>query len=138
MPRTRLCCIFCPLVGLALALLYLFLTASPNSAQAPAAKPVSFINDIAPLLKENCFACHDSKKRKGKLDMTTYESFRKGGTNDDPVDTAKPDESRILQLLKATGRERMPPRDAGEALSREKIDLVSRWIREGAKLDAAL
>jgi WD40 repeat protein len=125
-------------MGLALALLYLLLAAPPASAQAPAGKPVSFINDIAPLLKENCFACHDSKKRKGKLDMTTYESFRKGGTNDDPVDTAKPDESRILQLLRATGKERMPPRDAGEALAKEKIDLISRWIKEGAKLDAGI
>ena len=26
-------------------------------------KPVSFINDVAPILKENCFACHDARRR---------------------------------------------------------------------------
>ena len=25
--------------------------------------------------------CHDAKKRKGKLDMTSYEALRKGGFN---------------------------------------------------------
>jgi hypothetical protein len=126
------------LIGLTLALLYLLLAAPPAGAQAPAAKPVSFINDVAPVLKENCFACHDSKKRKGKLDMTTYESFRKGGINEDPVEPGKPQESRIISLLTAAGKERMPPHEAGEALPKAKIDLIARWIKEGAKLDASL
>jgi WD40 repeat protein len=128
------------LIGLALALLYLLLCAAPAAAQkgAAAARPVSFIDDIAPILKENCFACHDSKKRKGKLDMTTYESFRKGGLHDDPVEPGKPDESRLLELVQGKGKERMPPPEAGEALPKEKIALVARWIKEGAKLDAGL
>ena len=140
MPRSRLCCIFCPLIGLALALLYFLLAAVPASAQAPAAaqKPVSFINDIAPILKENCFACHDSKKCKGKLNMTTYETFRKGGLNDDPVEPGSPRESRILILLTGKGKERMPPREAGEALPKDKIELITRWIKEGAKLDPGI
>jgi WD40 repeat protein len=140
MLRSRCACIFCPLIGLALALLYALLAAPPAAAQAPPAgrKPASFINDIAPILKENCFACHDSKKRKGKLDMTTYESFRKGGANDDPVEPGSPRESRILILLQGTGKERMPPLEAGEALPKDKIDLITRWIKEGAKLDAGI
>jgi WD40 repeat protein len=139
MSRTRLCCWLCPLIGLALALLYLLSAAPAATAQTPAKpKPVSFINDIAPILKENCFACHDSKKRKGKMDMTTYASFRKGGINDDPVAPGSPVSSRILLLLRATGKERMPPREAGEALPKAKIDLIARWIQEGAKLDAGI
>jgi WD40 repeat protein len=106
------------------------------SAQAP--RPVSFINDVAPILKENCFACHDAKKRKGKLDMSTYESFRKGGTKDDPITPGKPEESLLLDLLTATNKTRMPPKDAGDPLSKEKIAIIQRWIAEGAKLDAGL
>src|SRR6266481_1051257 len=72
---SRLNARLCVIVGL-----LVFVPLSRAAAQSPAAKaPVSFINDVAPILKENCFACHDSKKRKGKLDMTTYESLRKGG-----------------------------------------------------------
>ena len=63
MLRSRYCfCILCA-VGLVLALL-LFL--APSTARAQGKGPVSFINDVAPILKENCFACHDAKKRKGK------------------------------------------------------------------------
>src|SRR6516164_1016954 len=107
------------------------------SAQAP--RPVSFINDVAPILKENCFACHDAKKRKGKLDMTTFESFRKGGTKElDPITPGKPEESFILDLLTANDKSRMPPMESGEALPKAKIAIIQQWIKEGAKLDAAL
>src|SRR4051812_10890366 len=93
MLRPRCCyCVLCALLGAALALAWLLCTPTCAVAQPPQ-KPVSFINDVAPILKENCFACHDAKKRKGKLDMTRYESFRKGGDKDDPIVPGKPDES---------------------------------------------
>jgi WD40 repeat protein len=113
--------------------------ALPHAAPAQAPKsPVSFINDVAPILKENCFACHDAKKRKGKFDMTTYEGFRKGGDHDDPVAPGKPDESYILDVLKASDASRMPPKESGEALPRERIAIIEQWIKEGARLDAGL
>jgi hypothetical protein len=107
--------------------------------QAPPPKgPVSFINDVAPILKENCFACHDSKKRKGKFDMTTYEGFRKGGDSEDPIVPGKPDESHIIDRLTDKGAGRMPPKESGEPLPPAKIAVVEQWIKEGAKLDAGL
>src|SRR5271166_600366 len=128
MLRSRsLCCILCSLIGLTLALLLLFGTPVAVQAQPPKG-PVSFINDVAPILKENCFACHDAKKRKGKLNMTTYEGLRKGGTKDDPIVPGKPEDSLICDLLTATDKFRMPPREAGVALAKEKIDVISRWI----------
>src|SRR5262245_66646867 len=63
---------------------------------------VSFINDVAPILKENCFACHDAKKRKGKFEMTTYETLRKGGPKEDPITPGKPDESLLINGLTGT------------------------------------
>ena len=52
----------------------------PGFGQSPPVRqaPVSFVKDVAPILKHNCFACHDAKKRKGKFDMSTFESLRKG------------------------------------------------------------
>ncbi len=136
MLRSHRCfCVLCALAGTILALLML----APRPAAAQEAKgPVSFINDVAPILKENCLACHDSKKRKGKLDMTTFESFRKGGATDAPVVDGKPDESYILTLLTADDASRMPPKESGDALPKEKIEVIRRWIQEGAKLDEGL
>src|SRR5438093_6962671 len=116
MYRNRLscCCILCAVLSLALAWL---LFASPNTALGqPPKGPVSFIKDVAPILQKNCFACHDAKKKKGKLEMTTFENFRKGGSKDDPIVPGKSKESLIIELLTSTKTERMPPKDAGDAL----------------------
>jgi hypothetical protein len=128
-------CIFCSLLGLALAWLMLFGASSTGYAQGSKG-PVSFINDVAPILKENCFACHDSKKKKGKFEMTSYEKFRQGGSKDDPVTPGKPADSVLMGLLTTKKIDkRMPPKEAGEALPADKIAIIAKWISEGAKLD---
>lgn len=100
--------------------------------------PISFINDVAPIFKENCFACHDAKKRKGKLDMSTFENLRKGGDNDDPIAPGKPEESMLIDLLSARNAKRMPPKESGDPLPPQKVAIVRQWIQEGAKLDGGL
>src|SRR6516164_1998296 len=108
MPRSRCLCIVCAVFGAAAAALLLF--AAPAAVHARD-KPVSFINDVAPILKENCFGCHGAKNPKSKLDMTHYATFRKGGTKDDPVAAGKPEESYLIDVLKATDAKRMPPKE---------------------------
>jgi WD40 repeat protein len=135
--RNRTClCILCSALAAALAYLLLFQGQPAAWAQAPKAGPVSFINDIAPILKESCFGCHGAKNPKGKLDMTRYESLRKGGTKDDPIAPGKPDESLLVDVLKATDKQMMPPKEAGGPLAKDKLALIEKWIKEGAKLDA--
>ncbi len=129
-------CILCVALGLALAVLLLV---TPTTAHAQGPKgPVSFINDVAPILQKNCFACHDAKKKKGKLEMTTFEAFRKGGSKDDPIAAGKSKESLLIDLLISKGKDRMPPLDAGDALKPEQIAIIAKWIDDGAKLDAGL
>lgn len=129
-------CILCALFGLALVWL-LFVTPTAALAQGPKG-PVSFINDVAPILQKNCFACHDSKKKKGKLEMTTWEALRKGGSQDDPIVPGKSKESLLVNVLISSGKDRMPPQDAGDALKKEQIAIIAKWIDEGAKLDKGL
>jgi WD40 repeat protein len=137
MLRTRPCyCLLCALVGLAVA--WLLLGDVPAAFAQGSKGPVSFINDVAPILKENCYACHDAKKKKGKLEMTSYETFRKGGTKEDPIEAGKAKESYLIDVLTSTGANRMPPKDAGDPLPKEKIDIIARWINEGAKLDQGI
>src|SRR5215467_6069477 len=83
-----------------------FVISSAHGQTKSGKKPMSFIKDVAPILRDNCMACHDAKKHKGKFDMSTYESFRKGGTGDDPITPGKPDESPLLDRLKATDKSR--------------------------------
>lgn len=136
MLRCRYCS--CVLCAVAAVVAYLLLFASPQSASAQPAKPVSFINDVAPILKENCFACHDSKKKSGKYDMTSYEKIRAGGANGDPLVPGKPEASEFHSLIVTTDQRRMPPRDKGEAVPKDKAAIIEKWVKEGAKLDAGL
>ncbi|MFO0968712.1 MAG: c-type cytochrome domain-containing protein [Gemmataceae bacterium] len=133
--RSRLClCVFCGLLGLAAWLL-----AAPPSASAQDKKNLSFIDDVAPILAKNCFSCHSSKTKKGKLDMTTFESFRKGGTKDDPIEPGAAKKSIIIQVLTSSGKDRMPPVDVvPKPLPPETVAVIANWIDQGAKLDTGL
>ena len=136
MRNTRfLCCVLCAAVA---AVVTLLLFRSTPSVAQNAQAPISFINDVAPIFKENCFACHDSKKRSGKFDMTTFDKLMAGGTNGEQIVVGKAEESDLYSLIVTMDERRMPPRDKGEALSKEKAAIVQRWIKEGAKLDAGL
>jgi WD40 repeat protein len=136
--RSRYCfCILCAALGLALAALYLL--ALPQTAHAADQKgPVSFINDVAPILKKNCFGCHGVKNPKGKFDMTKFESFNKGGTKGAPIVAGKPDDSILLVMVTATDKGRMPPLENADPLKKEEIAVLEQWIKEGAKLDQGL
>src|SRR6202007_35974 len=61
-----------------------------------------------------------------------------GGANGEPVVAGKLDQSELHGLIVSTEQRRMPPRDKGEAVPKEKAEVVARWIKEGAKLDAGL
>ncbi len=130
---SRCFCVLCAIAAAVLAVL--LLNPTPASAQQ---KPVSFINDVAPIIKENCFACHDAKKRSGKYDMTTFEKLLAGGAGGSPIAAGKPKESDFHDLMITKEDRRMPPRDKGEAVAAEKSAIVEKWIAEGAKLDAGI
>ncbi|MGL4419074.1 MAG: c-type cytochrome domain-containing protein, partial [Gemmataceae bacterium] len=101
-------------------------------------EPVSFIRDVAPILKENCFACHDVKKKQGKYDMTTYRRIIAGGVGGAAIEHGKPADSELWSLMVTDEKRRMPPRDKGEAVPASQAAVIAQWIREGAKLDAGL
>jgi hypothetical protein len=129
-------CILCPLIAAAITLLYLLLCAPPARAQQPdPSQPISFMDHVAPILKENCFACHDAKKRKGKFDMTTFERLQKGGDQGEPITPGKPKESNLFLFTCGEEEPQMPPKEAGGLLAKEKVAVIERWIKEGAKYD---
>jgi hypothetical protein len=122
--RYRLC-IWCGILGVLLAWLFLG-SVPPASAQEKG--NVSFINDVAPILKEYCFACHDTKKRSGKYDMTTFEKLFAGGSSGDPVTAGKSADSDFYTLLVTTEERRMPPRkDNLSPVPKAKAEVIKKW-----------
>ncbi len=132
-------CILCPvIVAVVAALAFLF---SPPQAhgQTPVdpKKPVSFMDHVAPILKENCFACHNPKTRKGKFDMSTFEKLLAGGDRGEPVEPGKPEKSNLVLFLKGDDEPQMPPKEAGGLLAKDKVAIIERWVTEGAKFDGS-
>ncbi len=126
---------FCVLCAFAAAVLTIVFSSASSRA---ADRPISFISDVAPILKENCFACHDAKKRSGKYDMTTVEKLLAGGNDGEPILAGKPSDSEFFDLMVTKDDRRMPPRDKGEAVPAEKAEIIRKWIAEGAKIDTGL
>ncbi len=134
MPRFCVC-VVCAVTA-ALAAFLLLGAATPAYAQD---KPVSFINDVAPILKENCFACHDAKKKSGKYDMTTFEKLMAGGAEGEPIEPGNPKKSEFHKLLVGADDRRMPPKKDNLApVPAAKIAVIEKWIAQGAKIDAGL
>src|SRR3954447_2493831 len=133
MTRYRLC-ILCAL----LSALAAWLVLGPSLASAQD-RPVSFINDVAPILKENCFACHDAKKRSGKYDMTTFEKFLAGGAGGEGITPGKHADSELYTLITSEKERRMPPRkDTLSPVAKAQAEVIRQWIDRGAKLDPGL
>lgn len=133
--RTYRLCLVCAVIAATVAALLVLLRLPTADAQDPAAQPVSFMRDVAPILKENCFACHDAKKQKGKLDLTTFERMMKGGNQGEPIVPGKPEESNLYLFMAGKEEPIMPPKEAGGLLKPDKVAVIERWIKEGAKFD---
>lgn len=96
---------------------------------------VSFREQIAPILQEHCVACHGAKRAEGGYRLDTVEELVKpgdGGTA--PILAHKSGESEWVSRLRShEPGVRMP--DESEPLAPEQIDLIAKWIDEGASLE---
>ncbi len=129
-----------PVRTLAVAILALVgaVHGSPRLVAASLPDRVDFNFHIRPLLSDRCFACHgpDDRARKAKLDLHTRQGALQGGTSGAPsLKPGDPDGSEILKrLLTSDPDEVMPPPESKlPALTREEVDLIRRWIAQGAE-----
>src|SRR5829696_6905707 len=111
-----------------LALGLALLAALPSAARAQAAA-VDFNRDVRPILSDACFHCHgpDRAKRKADLHFDTEEGARAAFV------AGKPGESEMIRrITSADPKERMPPPAASAALKPAQVEVLKRWIAEGA------
>lgn len=107
------------------------------TASATGGEPgkISFIRDVAPILVENCIACHNPRKAESKYVMTSFAQLAKGGQQGEGMTLAagKPDESYLVELIRPEGQPRMPYKQ--DPLAAQKIATIERWVAQGAKYD---
>jgi len=120
---------------------------SPTSSAQDAGK-VDFEKQILPILKESCFKCHEKeheengkvKKPKGKLRLDSAAMIMKGGSEypDENVVAGKPDASWLVKTMTLPESDdlAMPPEGKGDRVSAANVDLIKKWISEGANFGA--
>lgn len=121
--------------------------ATPTSAPAPikpgtppVAKPkgdetVSFALDLAPLIVKSCNDCHGETNARAGFSVASFQQFWQGGSSGPAVVPGDAAASLLVQKLRGTAEDgaRMPQNRP--AWKSEQIELVERWIREGASFD---
>src|SRR5438105_3941528 len=111
--------------------------AADQKAGAGGSTTVDYARDIKPILSENCFACHgpDEGKRKAGLRLDVKaEALKKLKSGDFaivPGDLAK---SAIVERITTSDEDdHMPPAKTGKVLTGAQIDLIKRWVEQGAQ-----
>ncbi|WP_244820435.1 PSD1 and planctomycete cytochrome C domain-containing protein [Dyadobacter pollutisoli] len=112
-----------------------------QAAEEKLPKEVSYNFDIRPILSDKCLACHgpDANKREAGLRLDVAESAFKA-LQENPKAHAlvagKPDLSQAyLRITTQDTSLRMPPPASNLKLSQREIDLIEKWIKQGAKYE---
>ena len=116
----------------------------PRPARA-ADKPIDFKKDIQPIFKSSCIKCHSldnpRKKAASGFRLDNKEDALKGGDTGHDIVPGEASNSLLYKLLQGSVKDgddeidAMPKARKGEhwkPLPKQKIELIKRWIDEGA------
>jgi hypothetical protein len=97
---------------------------------------VDFSAQIRPLLSKNCFSCHgpDEKSRQARMRLDLRADAIKGRRKGDhAIKPGDPEGSLLLARVRSNDPAfMMPPPESGHALKPEEVELLRRWIKDGA------
>lgn len=103
-------------------------------AADPGSTP-TWSKDVLPILRANCYACHQTSKTQGGYLMTSFDSLLKGGESGTAaIVPGKPDESNLVhEITPVDGKSEMPKNLA--PLKPAEIEIIRKWIAAGAVQD---
>ena len=123
---------FCDWVCLLLAML----VCSPDVAWAQTVQndlpPVSFENEIFPVLQQRCLRCHGEALTEGDLRFDAgREAVAQGGQTGSNILGSRSADSELFRRIISTEVGYRMPKE-GDTLSAAQVDLVKRWLDQGA------
>jgi len=98
-----------------------------------------FAATIEPIFEAKCYGCHNQKKAKGNLILTSLEDMRKGGESGALWVAENPAHSLLVERLSLPldHDDHMPPKDKAQ-LTDDEVAFISLWIEAGADTDTKL
>ncbi len=116
----------CPL-RLVYLLAATFIIAWPSAGRGD--DHVDYLTEVKPLLAAKCYACHGRLKQEADLRLETLALMDEAGVLD-PGDAAA---SMLIERIVADDDSRMPPPAEGAALKPDEVEILRRWIDQGAQ-----
>jgi len=113
------------------------LSAVARAEESTADEGISFQQQILPLLRSRCQGCHQGARAGGGVNLTTEAGMLAAGESGlAPIKPGDPAASELIaQVTPDESGEALMPKQ-GKPLSAEEIDLLTRWIAGGAKIDS--
>ncbi|MFM9063401.1 MAG: PSD1 and planctomycete cytochrome C domain-containing protein [Pirellula sp.] len=103
------------------------------------AQDIDFRKQIQPILSEHCWQCHgvDESTRESNLRLDIRDSAIAGGESSKlAIVIGKASESEMIRRILSDDPDHvMPPPSLQKPLSKEQIELLQRWIDQGAQYD---
>jgi mono/diheme cytochrome c family protein len=82
-----------------------------------------------PVFEQTCIKCHGGPDgEKGGLNLTSHAELMQGGEDGQVIAPGDAANSMLVQLIEEGKMPRRQPR-----LPQETIDLIARWVNEGAQ-----
>ena len=120
-------------IGLSFVFCFAYSIALVHADETPD-RAVQFNRDVRSILSDACFACHgpDNGKRKADLRLDTeagLNSAREAGVL--PAKSGAASEL-IERITSDDPNVQMPPPGSGRKLTHKQIDVLKRWVKQGA------
>jgi mono/diheme cytochrome c family protein len=121
-------------VGFVAVALTPFAVVGQESKPAAAAPRITYDEHVRPIFREHCFSCHSADKQESGLQLDNYPKAMAGGSSGEVVLAGDLASSRLWALVSHAEEPKMPPRQ--DKLAAAKLELISKWIEQGAPENA--
>ncbi len=130
-----------PMFRITFGILAVLCTLFACSGEGKEDEILSFNTHIRPILSDKCFKCHgpDEKKRISGYRLDTEEgafAMLKDQTGKYGIVAGHPQKSDVFLRMTSTDPDyMMPPPEENLALTKEEIEIIGKWIKQGAKYE---
>ncbi|MDP1561458.1 MAG: PSD1 and planctomycete cytochrome C domain-containing protein [Pirellulaceae bacterium] len=104
----------------------------PQPLNDPSHSPIDYLQDVRPILRTKCATCHSEVDPGGGLRLDSAEGIRQGGDSGPAIVRGNSAESRLIHAVLQNGDLLMPPPDEAKPLEASQIEILRRWIDQGA------
>ena len=91
---------------------------------------ITFVDDVKPIFRKRCAACHNGNRQSGGLDLTNFTNMMQGGSSGGSIEPGDSDNSYLYLLITHEESPEMPPN--GNKIPDQEIAIIKNWIDAGA------